>query len=102
MNIGQRANINYSDPFDFAFDLVQSFVDWYNDEHKHSKINFVTPSERHAGKDSRILAQRKCVVEAAKKVNPLRWSGETRNCTPAGVVMLNPDRPENVELSVAG
>ena len=78
-----------------ARDWVQNFVGWYNDEHKHSKINFVTPAERHAGKDAAILAERKRVLEAAKQKTPERWSGSVRNCKPAGVVMLNPDKEEN-------
>ena len=34
---------------------VDRFVEWYNNEHKHRGLNYVTPSERHAGKDSEIL-----------------------------------------------
>jgi hypothetical protein len=30
---------------------VERFVRWYNDEHRHSGIRFVTPSERHRGED---------------------------------------------------
>src|SRR3546814_3051407 len=28
---------------------VQGFVAWYNTEHRHSGIQFVTPAQRHAG-----------------------------------------------------
>ena len=80
---------------------MQHFVDWYNHEHKHSKINFVSPAERHAGLDVAILAKRKQVLEAAKQANPMRWSGNVRNCKPAGPVTLNPDKPENVEVKNA-
>lgn len=34
---------------------VEAFVIWYNTEHKHSRLNYVTPSERHSGKDTEIL-----------------------------------------------
>jgi len=78
-----------------ARDWVQAFVDWYNHEHKHSKINFVSPAERHAGLDIAILAHRKQVLEVAKHENPQRWSGSVRNCDPVGAVTLNPDKPEN-------
>ena len=84
-----------------AREWVQNFVDWYNHdnhEHKHSKINLVSPAERHAGSDAGILAKRKQVLEAAKQANPLRWSGDVRTCKPAGPVTLNPDKPENVEV----
>src|SRR3546814_8876138 len=29
---------------------VQGFVAWYNTEHRHSGIQFVTPAQRHAGR----------------------------------------------------
>ena len=37
---------------------VKSFTSWYNDEHLHSAIRFVTPNERHAGHDRGTLASR--------------------------------------------
>ncbi len=85
-----------------ARDWVQNFVNWYNFKHKHSKINFVTPVERHAGKDEAILSERKKVLEAAKQKKPKRWSGSVRDCSPAGVVMLNPDKKENLLLNRTG
>ena len=78
-----------------ARDWVHEFVDWYNNKHKHSKINFVTPAQRHQGKDGEILNNRREVLTAAKEKNPVRWSNNIRNCDPVGSVMLNPDKPEN-------
>ncbi len=69
---------------------VDDFTRWYNDEHKHSRIQFVTPSERHAGQDKMILMHRRQVLEAAKQANPARWSGDVRNCSPIEAVTLNP------------
>ena len=80
---------------------VQAFVHWYNHEHKHSKINFVSPAERHAGRDADILLKRKEVLEKAKQQNPRRWSGEVRNCKPVGSVTLNPDKPAASERKKA-
>lgn len=85
-----------------ARDWVQQFVDWYNHQHKHSQLNFVSPAERHAGLDGEILQQRKLILEKAREANPNRWSGSVRNCEPAGVVMLNPDRDENIVLKRSG
>jgi putative transposase len=34
------------------------FVGWYNYEHRHSGIRYVSPAERHEGQDRDILAQR--------------------------------------------
>ena len=31
---------------------------WYNEEHKHSALKFVTPGQRHQGEDIALLAQR--------------------------------------------
>ena len=71
---------------------VGTFVNWYNLEHRHSAIRFVTPHERHAGQDGALLAKRADIYEAAKAANPQRWSGATRNWQPVRVVYLNPDK----------
>lgn len=83
-----------------ARDWVQRFADWYNHQHKHSQLNFVSPAERHADLDTGILAKRRLVLEAAKEAKPHRWSGNIRNCEPIGEVFLNPDKPKNVDLNV--
>lgn len=77
-----------------ARDWVNSFVHWYNNKHCHSKIKFVTPAQRHQGKDKNILEKRRNVYALAKEKNPERWSGNTRNWTSVGVVTLNPERAE--------
>jgi len=69
---------------------VEGFVRWYNTEHRHSAIRFVTPQVRHAGAESQVLFRRKEVYEAAKRRNPGRWSGTTRNWSPITEVILNP------------
>ena len=71
---------------------VGTFVHWYNHEHCHSAIRFVTPHERHAGQDTALLSKRVDVYEAAKAKHPQRWSGPTRNWQPVQVVHLNPDQ----------
>ena len=71
---------------------VADFVHWYNHEHRHSAIGFVTPGQRHAGLDKTLLRNRTNVYEAAKRRCPQRWSGATRNWQPVEVVHLNPDQ----------
>ena len=71
---------------------VSHFVQWYNHEHRHSAIRFVTPGQRHAGLDTALLSKRVEVYEAAKARHPERWSGATRNWQPIKVVYLNPDQ----------
>lgn len=71
---------------------VGTFVHWYNEEHRHSAIRFVTPAQRHAGQDGALLRKRVAVYEAAKARHPQRWSGATRNWEPVTVVHLNPEK----------
>jgi putative transposase len=73
---------------------VEGFVAWYNGEHLHSGIRYVTPEDRHAGRDKGILAKRHVVYTAAKKRTPQRWTGPTRNWSPIGAVYLNPVKQE--------
>jgi putative transposase len=71
---------------------IDSFVHWYNEQHRHSAIGFVTPGQRHAGQDIELLRQRDAIYAAAKAANPNRWSGATRNWKPVTVVHLNPEK----------
>ena len=73
---------------------VSGFVDWYNFEHRHSAIQFVTPAQRHAGLDTAILTRRQALYQAAKERHPERWSGQTRNWQPVQVVYLNPNKTD--------
>ena len=84
-----------------ARDWVENFTHWYNNKHRHSKLNFVTPAQRHAGQDREILEKRKVVLEAAKEMNPNRWSKGVRNCEPIGIVTLNPDEQKQLPLKAA-
>ena len=69
---------------------VARFVDWYNGEHRHSAIRYVTPNERHHGREQAILARRHELYQLARRSNPERWRGNTRNWTPIGLVAFNP------------
>lgn len=82
---------------------VADFVRWYNTEHQHSAIRFVTPEDRHTGREAEILAERRRVYETARRRRPERWSGTTRNWTPVPEVRLNPhDRtPTDVQNQAA-
>ena len=74
---------------------VAGFVAWYNGEHLHSAIRYVTPNDRHARRDLRILAARHHVYRAAYARTPRRWTRQTRNWTPIGPVTLNPVNMES-------
>ena len=66
------------------------FTRWYNDEHRHSGLNYVTPSQRHEGADTELLAKRASVYKLARGAHPERWSGQTRNWSSVHYVTLNP------------
>jgi putative transposase len=76
---------------------VKSFASWYNGEHLHSAIRFVTPNGHHAGHDRATLASRTILYANARAQKPERWSGKTRNWQPAGPVWLNPERESRVD-----
>ena len=80
---------------DQARGWVMKFVHWYNPQHKHSGIKFVTPAQRHSGEAENVVRQRKQVYEDAKARNPQRWSGETRNWKLPTAVYLNPEKEED-------
>jgi putative transposase len=74
----------------FAQRWMARFVDWYNSEHRHSAIRYVTPDERHSGREQDILARRHELYQRARILNPERWTRSTRNWTAMGAVILNP------------
>jgi transposase InsO family protein len=77
------------------------FVRWYNHDHRHSSIRYVSPAQRHAGEDHAILAARHALYTSARELNPQRWSGATRNWSPVGPVTLNPERDSIVKMHSA-
>ncbi len=69
---------------------VDGFVSWYNGEHRHSAIRYVTPDERHSGREHYILSRRHKLYQRARRSHPERWTGATRNWAPIGQVVLHP------------
>ncbi len=87
-------------PFDSlreARQWVAGFQHWYNEAHRHSGLKFVTPAQCHRGEDIAILERRHVLYVAAKKNQPERWSGPTRNWEPEKTVYLNPGKPMKME-----
>ena len=77
------------------------FVRWYNVDHRHSGIRYVSPAQRHAGEDRDILAARHALYGKARDLNPARWSGNTRDWTPVSAVALNPERDSIIKAHSA-
>jgi len=78
-----------------AQEWVDRFVRWYNEEHRHSALNWVTPMARHTGKEHRLLRLRAQTYRKARERHPERWSRGIRNCDPAPAVTLNPAKKSN-------
>jgi transposase InsO family protein len=51
---------------DVARQWTVRFVQWYNHEHRHSGIRYVTPAQRHAGQDQPLLEARHAVYQSAR------------------------------------
>ena len=83
-----------SQPFEsleHASKWVDGFVRWYNEEHRHSAIGYVTPASRHDGRAEQILRRRKATFEAARQCHPERRNGSpVRLCKAPKVIFLNP------------
>jgi transposase InsO family protein len=81
-----------------AREWVAGFQQWYNEEHRHSALKFVTPGQRHRGEDVAILEQRSRLYEVTRAQRPERWSSSTRNWEHEGVVFLNPNKLTEKEV----
>lgn len=86
---------------DQARTWAAGFVHWYNVEHRHSGIRYVSPAQRHAGDDQAILAARHALYLQARQLNPARWSGGTRNWAHIAAVTLNPERDSVIKAQLA-
>jgi len=73
----------------------------YNNEHRHSKIKYVTPMQRHTGEDKELLEKRKRTYEKARRKNPHRWTRGIRNWDHIDTVYLNPSNVQPAVQSMA-
>ena len=53
----------------------QAFFAWYNGEHRHSGIGFMTPEAVHYGQAAALQFQRAETLNAAFQANPIRFKG---------------------------
>lgn len=81
---------------------VSEFVDWYNNRHYHSGLNFIKPSSRHNGEAERIMENRKLVYSAAKQLHPQRFNRGIRKWDLPEAVALNPTDEDKSKLQVTG
>ena len=72
-----------------AREWFADFVVWYNEEHRHSGIGYVTPSQRHSGQDIELFARRNRTIGIARAFKPIDGHRLRDWKRPARVV-LNP------------
>jgi putative transposase len=71
-------------------------------ENEYFRDDYVSPADRHAGRDGEILKRRHDLYLQARVRNPKRWSGRTRNWSRIDVVTLNPERKKAVAKAATG
>jgi transposase InsO family protein len=76
-----------------------TFVHWYNTEHQHSKLGYVTPQQRRTGTAEQIYAQRNHTILMAKQKHPLRCRTHKVRCYGAVPVTIVCRPLINKELS---
>jgi putative transposase len=78
--------------------FCQTFFEWYNREHRHSGIGYLTPEMVHYGQAKRVLNQRQIVLSAAFEKHPERFVN--KHPQPASLpeaVWINPPQKEKNE-----
>ena len=82
-----------------ARDHVAAFVAWYNGQHHHSGIGFLTPEVVHFGRAAEVLAARQVVLARAQELHPERFvKGAPTPKKPPTAAWINPpkERPGDV------
>ena len=75
--------------------FCQQFFAWYKEEHRHSRIELLTPAMVHYGQVSAIVKQRQVVLDAAYQAHPERFVRRpARSTTVPKEVWINKP-PEN-------
>jgi putative transposase len=78
----------------------QRFFPWYNTEHRHAGIAFMTPADVHYGRTEQVIETRAAALDAAFAANPNRFKGRAPTPQrPPEAVWINPPAPETVERS---
>ena len=74
---------------------VARFVEWYNGEHRHSGIGYLTPADVHFRRAANVIGHRQRVLDAATAAHPERFAnGASRVLAVPTTVWINP--PTNI------
>jgi putative transposase len=76
----------------------QRFFHWYNHDHRHSGIAFLTPADLHRGRAEAVLAVRAQTLAAAFAANPARFKGRhPQPQRPPTAVWINPPTADKAQ-----
>lgn len=73
----------------FAREWLADFIAWYNTDHRHSGIGYVTPDQKHHGMDIALFELRQTTLNSAATFHPERFVKGPRTVTPIRTVRLN-------------
>jgi putative transposase len=74
-----KYSCDYPDRFgslEDAFAFLRSFVPWYNSQHHHSGIAYLTPESLHYGRANLVQAHRRETLQEAFRNYPKRFGGK--------------------------
>ncbi len=55
-------------------EYLQDYFRWFNTEHLHSRIGYVTPTQKHEGLAEGILSERKRALHEQRKLRKVYWT----------------------------
>ncbi|WP_150084295.1 integrase core domain-containing protein [Prosthecochloris aestuarii] len=91
-----KYHVTYPNAFDTLEDArrwMGDFVHWYNTEHLHSSIGYVTPHQMRHGQAESIFELRNEAINQARQLHPERWgSRSAKQWIVNREVVLNPDK----------
>jgi putative transposase len=82
--------------------FCHQFFTWYNGEHRHSGIGYMTPEAVHHHRATAMFQQRTVTLEAAFRANPNRFKGNAPRPPKLPIaVWINPPKKEPAEKTTA-
>jgi putative transposase len=81
--------------YEDGLSFCRRFFAWYNDEHYHSGIGYVTPASVHYSEASSVVSARRQTLQLAYDAHPERFVKGTPQPPPLpSAVWINPPSPE--------
>jgi len=85
-----------------GLDHCRVFFPWYNNDHRHSGIAYLTPSDVHYGRADQIIQDRQKTLAQAYKAHPERFPrGIPQAKRLPHAVWINPPAPEDQPSTMA-